>query len=97
MASKFDHLDQLINKAGVWHSDFTVSMYGIEETFQVNIIVPYVFMKNLKPLLDKAEAPKVIDTVSGLHTGTVNFEDIQYRVKFSGFKACRQSKLSFIL
>ena len=76
MASKFDHLDQLINNAGVWHSEFTASMDGIEETFQVNVIAPYLFIKNLKPLLDKAETPKVINTASGLHTGTVNFNDI---------------------
>lgn len=97
MASKFDHLDQLINNAGVWHSEFTASMDGIEETFQVNVIAPYLFIKNLKPLLDKAETPKVINTASSLHTGTVNFNDIQYKAQFSGFKAYRQSKLSIIL
>ena len=40
---------------------------------------------------------KVIITASGLHQGHIDFEDIEFRNKFSGFKSYRQSKLGVIL
>ncbi|GAB5539398.1 MAG: SDR family NAD(P)-dependent oxidoreductase [Salibacteraceae bacterium] len=97
VAERFKQLDLLINNAGVWHSKFTESKDGIEETLQVNLIAPYVFMTELESLLRKSKAPKVINTASGLHQGSINFDDIQMRDRFSGFSAYRQSKLGIIL
>jgi len=93
----YDRLDILINNAGIWSFDFQESADGIEKTFHVNVLSPYILIKELHDLLLKSSSPKVITTASGLYQGSLNFEDIEYREKFSGYKAYRQSKLAVIL
>ena len=94
---KYESVDMLVNNAGMWNTDFNETQDGIEETFQVNYLVPIMLLDGLIPLLLKGNDPKYIVTSSGLHQGTINFDDIEYRKKWSGFKAYRQSKLAVIL
>lgn len=93
----YDRLDVLINNAGLWSFDFQESADKIEKTFHVNVLSPYILIKELKGLLLKSNSPKVITTASGLHQGSINFEDIEYRENYSGYKTYRQSKLAVIL
>ena len=93
-----DTLDILVNNAGLWEfGGFKETVDGFERTFQVNLLAPYILVHGLLPLLKNADAPKVITTASALHQGTLNFDDLQYQNKFSGFNAYRQSKLGVIL
>ncbi len=94
---QFDTLDVLINNAGVWHRQLTLTPDGFEETFAVNVLARYLMTTLLLPHLKRSGMPRVITTSSGLHFGNINFKDIEYRQKFSGFHAYRQSKLSVIL
>jgi NAD(P)-dependent dehydrogenase (short-subunit alcohol dehydrogenase family) len=87
----------LINNAGVWNNSFKESPEGIEETFAVNVLAPYLLFGNFIDLLRKTNNPQMITVSSGLHFGKINFADIEYRKKFSGFHAYRQSKLAVIL
>lgn len=93
----YKKLDILINNAGLWSFDFEESNDGIEKTFQVNVLSPYILIKELKDLLLKSSSPKVITTASALYQGPIDFEDIEYRENFSGYKSYRQSKLAVIL
>lgn len=95
--TRFSKLDVLINNAGVWHSTYNQSKDGIEETFAVNVLAPYLTTALLLDLLEAAGSARVISTSSGLHFGNINFGDIEYRKHFSGFQAYRQSKLAVIL
>jgi NAD(P)-dependent dehydrogenase (short-subunit alcohol dehydrogenase family) len=94
---KFGRLDVLINNAGIWNTEFKSTPEGIEETFAVNVLAPYLMFENLKVLLQKSDDPRVITVSSGLHFGKINFNDIEFRKRFSGFHAYRQSKLAVIL
>jgi NAD(P)-dependent dehydrogenase (short-subunit alcohol dehydrogenase family) len=94
---KYGKLDVLINNAGIWNTEFKSTPDGIEETFAVNVLAPYLMFENLKRLLLKSDDPRVITVSSGLHFGKINFDDIEYRKRFSGFHAYRQSKLAVIL
>jgi NAD(P)-dependent dehydrogenase (short-subunit alcohol dehydrogenase family) len=90
-------IDIMILNAGLWNFQFIQTTDKIEETFQVNLLSPIAIFNELKLLIPKHEEAKVIFTSSGLHQGTINFSDIEFREKFSGFKAYRQSKLGIIL
>ncbi|MDT8309617.1 MAG: SDR family NAD(P)-dependent oxidoreductase [Bacteroidales bacterium] len=90
-------LDALVNNAGTWNFEFTETEDDIENTLQVNLLVPALFIYELKELLQKSGSPKVINTASALHQGGLNLDDLEFREKFSGFKAYRQSKLGIIL
>lgn len=97
LIKKYDRLDLIVNNAGTWNFTFNETDDGIEDTFQVNVLAPVLIIERLLPLLSKSKTAKVINTTSGLHQGTINFSDIEYRNHFSGFKAYRQSKLAMIL
>jgi len=93
-----DQVDVLVNNAGMWEfGRRQESEDGIETTFQVNVLAPYYFQKTLRDLLLKSDEPRVITTASALHTGTLNFDDLEFKQNFSGFKAYRQSKLAVVL
>lgn len=90
-------IDLLILNAGLWNFEFKETIDQIEETLQVNLLAPVVMFQRLIANMPKGEGAKVIFTSSGLHQGTINFSDLEFRKKFSGFKAYRQSKLGILL
>ena len=95
--STVDHVDQLINNAGIWHPNYRESKDGIEETLQVNVLAHYYLFDQLIDLLKASNKPRVIFSSSGLHQGTINFEDIEFKQKYDSMKVYRQSKLAVIL
>ena len=97
VSSTYDRLDIIVNNAGLMNFEPVVTVNGIEETLQVNLISPFLILQSLLPLLEKAKSPKVIFTASALHQGLINFGNIQFIEEFSGFKVYRQSKLGVIL
>jgi retinol dehydrogenase 14 len=90
-------LNLLILNAGLWNFQFSETSDKIEETFQVNLLAPVFLFKQLSDLLPSDGHTKVVFTGSGLHQGTICFSDIEFRKKFSGFRAYRQSKLGILL
>lgn len=92
-------IDVLINNAGIWtFGEKELSQDNVELTWHVNVLAPFILMKGLHPLLEKAEEPIIINTASGLHQGVIFWDDPTFeKTSFSGFKAYRQSKLAMIL
>lgn len=88
-------IDLLILNAGIWNFKFNETEDHIEETLQVNVLAPMFIYKTLFEQL--SNQAKVLFTSSGLHQGTILFDDIEYRRNFSGFKTYRQSKLALIM
>lgn len=92
----FDSLDQLILNAGLWNAQFQETENDIEETLQVNYLSNVLIINELSPLLSNVSKSKIIITASALHQGKINFNDLEFKKKFSGFRAYRQSKLAVI-
>jgi retinol dehydrogenase 14 len=95
---RYQQLHVLINNAGVFTSKHTVTVDGIETTFAVNHLAPFLLTNLLLDVL-KASAPaRIINiTSSGERSGTINFDDLQGEGRYSGFQAYNQSKLAMIL
>lgn len=95
---KYSRLDVLVNNAGAWLTRYQESVDGIEMTFALNHL-GYFLLTNL--LLDtlKTSTPARIVNVSsyGHARGKINFDDLQFRQKYNGMQAYRQSKLANIL
>lgn len=96
LLSKIEKIDLLILNAGIWSFEEAKTKDGIEETFQVNVLSNYFLIENLYPLMQEVSDSKVIVTASALHQGTLEFENLEFKNNFSGFKAYRQSKLAVI-
>ncbi|WP_337177003.1 SDR family oxidoreductase [Paludisphaera sp.] len=98
VAARTDRLDVLINNAGVICLDKTETVDGIETTFAVNHLAPYLLTNLLLPLLRAAPSARVVTVASGAHRGvTMNFDDLEGRRRYSGWRAYQRSKLANIL
>jgi NAD(P)-dependent dehydrogenase (short-subunit alcohol dehydrogenase family) len=98
LKDRYQQLHVLINNAGVFISKRTVTVDGIETTFAVNHLAPFLLTNLLLDVL-KASAPARIINVSssGERLGILNFDDLQGEGRYSGFRAYNQSKLAIIL
>lgn len=92
---KYDRLDILINNAGIWEMKRSETPDGIEKTFAINHLAPFL-MTNL--LLDKlkASAPSRIITVSSMahKGGKIRFDDLEGKRRWSWMGSYAQSKLA---
>ncbi len=93
----YAQLKVLINNAGTWDFKRRESKDGIENIFATNYLAPFLLTNMLLDLLKKSAPSQIINVTSGLHKGTIHFDDIEFKRKFSGFKAYSQSKLGVIL
>jgi NAD(P)-dependent dehydrogenase (short-subunit alcohol dehydrogenase family) len=48
-------------------------------------------------VLKKSAPSRIINLTSGLHSGTIHFDDLEFKKNFSGMKAYAHSKLALIL
>lgn len=99
-AAAHDRLDVLVNNAGVFSARRRQTEEGLEYTFAVNHLAPFL-LTNL--LLDRLRAAgpgaRVVTTSSVAHKGaTMDFGDLQFKHRqYSGIRAYSQSKLANIL
>ena len=96
-AARYPALHVLINNAGVWDFTRRLSRDGIENIFAVNYLAPFLMTNLLLDTLKKSAPSRIVNVGSGLHGGTINFDDIEFSGSFSAVKAYRQSKLAILL
>src|SRR5215212_5559360 len=94
----YPQLDVLINNAGVIRSKRITTADGLETTFAVNHLAPYLLTNLLLDVL-KASAPsRIVNVASGeQRNGTIDFDDLQGEKGYKGAKAYSQSKLANVL
>ncbi|MFO7834781.1 MAG: SDR family NAD(P)-dependent oxidoreductase [Halohasta sp.] len=91
-----DDLDVLCNNAGGLFRDGRLTDLGVEYTFHVNHLSPYLLTAGLLPTL--ADDARIVTTSSGAHRGVdIEFESIRSVNDYSGFRAYQRSKLANIL
>jgi NAD(P)-dependent dehydrogenase (short-subunit alcohol dehydrogenase family) len=92
-------LDVLVNNAGLFVPERHVTVDGLEETFAVNHLAPFLLTNELLDLL-KASAPaRIVNVSSEAHRhATMRWDDLQFEQhRYKGFSAYGQSKLANIL
>jgi NAD(P)-dependent dehydrogenase (short-subunit alcohol dehydrogenase family) len=86
-------LDVLVNNAGIFATERAVTSDGIELTFAVNHIGPFLLTELLAPKLSR-----VVDLSSVAHTrGRIHFEDLTLGSAWTGYAAYAQSKLANVM
>jgi NAD(P)-dependent dehydrogenase (short-subunit alcohol dehydrogenase family) len=92
IAEKRDHLDVLINNAGVLKSPQTRTPDGLDVRFVVNTLAPYLLTQSLLPLM--GTSGRVIN-VSSAGQQPVNLQALAGRVEIADdYTAYAQSKLA---
>lgn len=97
-SSRFKYLHVLVNNAGLFLSKRRLTEDNIEMTFAVNHLAPFLLTNLLLPIL-KASAPSRIVNVSSVahFSASIDFDDLQGKKHYSGFKAYARSKLANVL
>lgn len=96
--ARYPKLHVLVNQAGLYQSQRTLTPDGLETMFAVNHL-SYFLLTNLLLEALKAGAPsRVVNGSGGVEgAGKIDFEDLQGAKKFSPFRAIAQSKLANFL
>lgn len=95
-----ERLDVLIHNAGLILTERSVAEDGIEMTFMVNHLGPFLLQHRLEPLLRQSAPARVIVLASAAHRSAsagLNFEDLQFEQDYVGGKVYGASKLANIL
>ncbi|MFX0037048.1 MAG: SDR family NAD(P)-dependent oxidoreductase [Candidatus Hermodarchaeota archaeon] len=93
----FDKLDILINNAGIYKSERSITQEGLEETFAINYVAPFLLSNLLIDLLKKRKPSRIVNVASQVHSNHFNFENLQFKQGYTGTKAYAQSKTALIL
>ena len=98
LARRFPRLDVLVNNAGVFMNERVVTEDGLEMTFQVNHLAPFLLTNLLLKGPLKGPGARIVNVSSIAHSrGRMRFEDPQLARGFQGYAAYAQSKLANIL
>ncbi len=98
LVREHDRLHVLINNAGLWRTRREVSTDGIELTWAVNHLAPFLLTHLLLPLIKQSSPARIINVSSEAHRNAkLDFEDPECRRSFPMMKAYAQSKLANLL
>ena len=98
ISKRCDSLDVLINNAGVFMNERQVTEDGLELSFAVNHLAPFLLTNLLLGLLQKSTPARIITVSSMVHAqGRVDFSDLQSEKRFVGYDAYALSKLGNVL
>lgn len=96
---RFGSLDVLVNNAGVWHRERTVSKDGYEDTFAVNHLAHFLLTNELRDTLRASGNARVVNVSSSMHgrPKSLNWDDLMFEKRWRGFWVYGHSKLANIL
>lgn len=93
-----DRLDVLVNNVGGFWNTRRVTVDGLEYTFALNHLAPFLLTNLLLERLKENEPARVVTVSSGAQAmGRIDFADLQAERAYSGQRAYNQSKLANVL
>ena len=93
-----DGLHVLVNNAGVYQERRHVTEDGLETTFQVNYLAPFLLTNLLLDLLLAGAPSRVVVVSSAVHQrAPVDLDDLQGERRYDGYSAYGLSKLGNLL
>jgi NAD(P)-dependent dehydrogenase (short-subunit alcohol dehydrogenase family) len=91
-------IDVLVNNAGGYWDTWHVTIDGLERTFAVNHLAPFLLTNLLRDRLECSAPARVVTVASNAHaTGRIDFDNLQGERSYSGGRAYSQSKLANVL
>jgi NAD(P)-dependent dehydrogenase (short-subunit alcohol dehydrogenase family) len=99
LKSRFDHLDLLINNAGVMTTPKSTTADGFELQFGTNHLGHFAFTGLLVDHLADVQGARVVTVSSNGHKmlADIHFDDLQWERSYSRMRAYSQSKLANVL
>ena len=95
---RYEHLHLLVNNAGGFFNKRTPTPYGVELTFLVNHLAPFLLTNLLLDTLKNSAPSRIINVSSEAHRqDQMDFENLDFKKGYFGIKAYARSKLANIL
>ena len=94
----YPRLDVLVNNAGGFWAHRHVTADGLEHTFALNHLAPFLLTSLLLDRLTASAPARIVTVSSGAHaSGRTDFDDLQGERNYSGQRAYSQSKLANVM
>jgi NAD(P)-dependent dehydrogenase (short-subunit alcohol dehydrogenase family) len=98
IAARYPRVDVLVNNAGAMYSPRSVTADGIEMTWAVNHLAPFLLTTLLLDRLQRGALARIVTTSSAAHIGAIiPFDDINAESSYRSFNRYGQTKLANIL
>ncbi len=95
---RLPRVDVLVNNVGGYWETRRVTTDGLEHTFALNHLAPFLLTNLLLDRLHQGSAARVVTVASKAHSlGEIHFDDLQGERSYSGSRAYNQSKLANVL
>ncbi len=98
LLDKHPRIHVLVNNAGAYLHRRETTGEGLERTFALNVVAPYLLTSLLETRLEESSPSRVVQVVSEAHRGqSLDFSDLQCARHYRGFRAYGRSKLALLL
>jgi NAD(P)-dependent dehydrogenase (short-subunit alcohol dehydrogenase family) len=98
VADTYPHLDVLVNNVGGFWAHRHVTADGLEHTFALNHLAPFLLTSLLLERLTASAPARIVTVSSGAQArGRIDFDDLQGERNYSGQRAYSQSKLANVM
>jgi retinol dehydrogenase 14 len=95
---RLSRIDVLVNNVGGYWNTRHITADGLERTFAVNHLAPFLLTSLLLDRLEQSAPARVVTVSSNAHAqGQIDFADLQGQRSWSGARAYSQSKLANVL
>jgi len=96
--NRFSRLDVLVNNAGAFFNTRKKTEYGVEMTFLVNHLAPFLLTSLLLDIIKKSAPARIVNVSSDAYKyGKIIFHDLEFERFYFGMFAYARSKLANIL
>jgi NAD(P)-dependent dehydrogenase (short-subunit alcohol dehydrogenase family) len=92
-------LHVLVNNAGAWIGERSITQDGYEQLWQDNHLAPFLLTNLLLPLIEASAPARIITVASNAHyNGRIDFADLDIKTKpYDGFAVYCNTKLANVL
>jgi len=98
LLERYARIHVLVNNAGAYLARRETTSEGLERTFALNVLSPFLLTSLLVPRLTESAPARVVNVASAAHQrNSVDFSDLQSAHRYGGFRAYGRSKLELLL
>jgi NAD(P)-dependent dehydrogenase (short-subunit alcohol dehydrogenase family) len=98
ITSRYDRLEVLINNAGTYQPERLLTHDGVEMTFAVNYLAPFLLTRLLFPLLRKSAPSRIVTVASSAHEDVrrIDWDNLPSREHYDAWDSYALSKFADI-
>jgi NAD(P)-dependent dehydrogenase (short-subunit alcohol dehydrogenase family) len=98
LQDRYTRIHLLVHNAGAYFHRREVTSEGLERTFALNVLAPFLLTSRLQHTLVESAPARVVLVASEAHRGhDLKFDDLQGDHHYRGFPAYSRSKLAMVL